>query len=309
MIDIPKNIESEVYHMGKVPKNDGIFGVMDAIWDRMDTVLHDALSILLRRYEGEQKIKQALERIDFDYLEQILKKIVKNSAVATNTEFQDFKFTKDSVTLDRNIKGEAVSSVSQGYLKVNHAYLGKWAKEFSDDNLTLAVTESVAHEAIHLLAGKENYESGFRQEDTSFTSANEAMTEILARAVTSAYGDFTTTSEREGWLHFVHYEEDIKYLLALMAIVARDNQTSINSVIQAFTCSFFCGNSVSDSLSQFSNISKEAKDILDKLKEKKGTKSTFDITQFNFDPETKSLIEDTIVGKRRNKVVLSALHV
>lgn len=304
-----KTPDNSVLHIGKVPKNKGIFGVIDTISDHADYILDRALSVLTLRYGHEKKIKQALEEIDFDYLELLLKKVVKNSASASGKEYKDFKIADDSVTFDSSLASLGGAN-AQGYLMVNPARLGKSAKEYSlsDENLNQAVAMVVAHEAIHLLARKDNNETGFTQEK-SFISANEAMTELLARAVGNAYSEFTNTTSKDGWLYFTDYQEDINHLLALMAIVARDNQVEIESVIQAFTASYFCDNSVLDSFSEFANISEDAQIVIDKLKVKQGNESTFNIAELSIDEETKSLVETITKDENRNGLVRKALHI
>jgi hypothetical protein len=136
------------------------------------------------------------------------------------------------------------------------------------------------------------------------------MTELLALAVGDAYSDFTKTTSKDGWLYFTdYYQEDMNNLLALMAIVAKDNQIHIEAIIQAFTASYFCDNSVLDSFPEFANISKSAQILVDKLKAKESNESTFNISELSLDEETKTLIETITEDKNRNKLVRKALRI
>lgn len=301
--------EGEVLHIGQVKRVKGLFGKIDLLFGHTERILRSAFSVLTLQHVGEARIKTALANIHFDYLEQILRRVVQNSFHVSGSEYQNFTITKESVTCDNSLGGIGGAN-SDGYLKINPSRFGKSAQKYSmsDENIELAVALVVAHEAIHLLARKKDRDTGFtRKKD--FTSANEAMTEILARAVGRAYSEFTNTGSREGWLYYTDYHEDIRYLLALMAIIARDNQVSIDVVIQAFTASYFCDDTVLDSFSQFANISNDAEKIVQKLRAKDGNESEFDIDQFEFDIDTRNLIERITGDDDRNAIVRRALHI
>jgi hypothetical protein len=122
--------DNSVLHIGKVPKNknEGIFGVIDTISDHANYILDRAFSVLTLRYRHERKIKQLLKEIDFDYLELLLKEVVKSSVIASGKEYKDFKITEDSVTLDSSFEGIGQADIQEGYLMLNPAELVKSAK-------------------------------------------------------------------------------------------------------------------------------------------------------------------------------------
>jgi hypothetical protein len=311
----PQNPDPSVVHLGVMKKSSGLLGkvdtVSDFVFDNMGNAIDRAISLVKGRYKHEQKIKEMVDQIDYDYLELLLKKVVKNSTTASNVKYQDFKLDKDSTTLDSDMKAIGLATAS-GALKLNPTKLNRVAIEhnITDANLKLDVVSTIAHEAIHLIAGKENSETGFTDK-LEFTSANEAMTELLARGVREAYNDFTKEENQEEWLFTGAYTDDIQYLLTLMVIVARDNGVSVETVIQAFTASYFSDNSVLHSFSGFANISKEAAFVIEKLKHKEGGKNKFDIEEIGLDPETKSAVEQIMSdnGKERNRTVRKALHI
>ncbi len=298
-----------IMHIGKVPDDEESIGVIDTLSQHADYILDRALSVLTRRYGHEKKIQQILEKIDFDYLESLLKKVMKNSALATGKEFKDFKISEDSVTFNSSMDSLG-GATAEGHLMVNAVQFGRVAKEhsFSKENLELAVALVVAHEALHLLARKGSDETGFTQAEV-LTSANEAMTEILARAVSDAYNDFTNTSSTKGWLYFSIYQKDVDHLLALMTIIARDNNVEIESVIQAFTASYFCDDSVLDSFSEFAHISKDAEVIVKRLKARNETTESLEIETLETDEETKAFVQAITKERGRNLLVRKALHI
>lgn len=299
--------------MGKVEilKQKGLLGKIDSLFDLLDDITAKAFSILLLRNGHEEKIKKMLGEIDFDYLEMLLKKVVKKSTEAAGTTYEDFKIGEESAVLDSDIQGLGVAYTSTGLIKINPTKLSKGGKKhaMSDENLKFNVVMVVVHEIIHILAQKGKKETGFISSH-DFTSANEAMTEILARAISSSYSDFTNEESKSGWLYWASYGHDIDYLQALMVIVARDNGVDVGSVIQAFTASYFCDDNVLNAFSSFPHISEDAKKLVASLKNKEGDESIFDIDEFNFSPETKTQIEDLMNTKNsRNYLVRKALHI
>jgi hypothetical protein len=279
---------------------------IDAISDKAYEITTGAYNFLRRNHIHEEKIEKAIKEVGFDYILLLLKKVVKNSARATNNSFQDFTLHDDSVAFDNQMNSGGRALTTENKVAINPASISRAANklELNEEDVKFTAAHVVTHEIIHLLGAKQNENTGFTQGRKN-VALNEAMTEFLALTVTRANRDFRNTAEGEQWL-LAAYNSEMDCLLALMVLIAKDNQIEIESVIQAFAASYFYDDSITDAFSEFATIGPEAQKLVSLLEgEHLKENSEFDINSLNFDENSRRLLDAL---RANNNIALKALH-
>lgn len=303
-IDLGQGLEQE-----KNPKKPDLLDVMEDKFDLLSSkaseITTQILDFFQKNYKHSERVEKVLKEIDFDYVLFLLRKVVRNAAQANNMSFQDFTLSEHAIGVTNHIKPAGVAWPSSNVFAINPAHISKGVDEhdLDEENLKINVAHIIIHEVIHLLGAKENEETGFTK-GGHHEALNEAMTEFLAQSVTRAYKDFTNTTGGQKML-ISGYDSEVDCLQALMVFIAKDNQVEIESVIQAFTASYFYDDSVIDALGQFASIGPEAQKLVTLL-QSKSFKKEFDINSLAFDEDSKQLFN--LLHTDRN-VTLKALHI
>lgn len=282
-------------------------GTIDKLFSTLDKYIEKAIYVLLNKHKNDKKFAETMNLIDFEYVTLLLKKLLqKVSQVEKDFENNDFYLDRKSVLRNEYMVPVGLTSLSENTLEINfNKSLELMGKESSQEqkHVLVQLVAIIIHEAVHLLTKKDKDQRGttgfleFEDYGEQNESLNEAMTEIIARGITRSYFNFKKDFTGE-IKTFNPYQNEIERLVALMILVARDTNVTLDAVIQAFTLSYFHGDDVLNYLSEIGKISPEANTLIDKLrrpvaKNKTSAKEVpFSIKEIGDNPE----IRNTFTG-------------
>jgi hypothetical protein len=289
---------------------------LDRVLSGIDSMINRASEILLLQHRNDKKFLETMSRIDFEYVSLLLKKLLQKVAqVEKHFQPEDFYLDKDSVFYNKGLQHVARAVPEENLLEVNFNQIVKRGGELSKEEryILFELVATIIHEAIHLLAKKDDGQkitTGFLSSDKRQNEAlNEGMTQIIALAVTRSYFSFKKDFKGE-MMSLNAYDDEIKHLFALMILIARDTDVSLDAVIQSFTVSYFHGDDVLNSLLEFGEMSSEAKALIDKLRKpvpkSKKSISTFNEEELGNDQKVKDIFT-ALLASSPSRIVASAL--